>query len=131
MGALPCQPTLSARRPIAWQHCTRAAFLTRRLAVWPSIWLPAIPACQPCAPCPSFRQRFLREARVVAALEHHSLAPVYHIGEDRGLPFIAMQLLQGSSLQDRLARGPLPISEVLEIGRQIAEGLAAAHARGL
>ncbi len=78
------------------------------------------------------RQRFLREARLGASLTHDHIAHVYQVGEDRGLPFLAMQLLEGESLDARLKReGRLPTADVLRIGREIAEGLAAAHERGL
>jgi serine/threonine protein kinase len=80
-----------------------------------------------------YHRRFLREARLTAAIEHEHIVTVYEVGEDRGVPFLAMQLLQGETLEARLARagGRLPLPEVLRVGRQIAEGLAAAHARGL
>jgi serine/threonine protein kinase len=78
------------------------------------------------------RQRFLREARAAAAIQHDHIVTIYQVGEDRGLPYLAMQLLQGESLAARLAREKqLPIPEVLRIGREIAEGLAAAHERGV
>jgi serine/threonine protein kinase len=78
------------------------------------------------------RQRFLREARAMAAVEHDHVAPVYHVGEDHGVPFLAMPLLRGESLQQRLDRcRALSIAEAFRIGRQVAAGLAAAHARGL
>jgi serine/threonine protein kinase len=78
------------------------------------------------------RKRFLREARATAALQHDHIATVYHVGEDRGVPFLAMQVLQGEALHDRLQREEqLPVAEVLRIGRETAEGLAAAHERGL
>jgi formylglycine-generating enzyme required for sulfatase activity len=78
------------------------------------------------------RQRFRREAQATAALEHDHVVAVYQVGEDRGLPFLAMQLLHGESLAQRLEReGRLPAAEVARIGREVAEGLAAAHARGL
>jgi serine/threonine protein kinase len=78
------------------------------------------------------RERFAREARAAAAVEHEHVVPVYHVGEDNGVPFIAMQLLRGESLADRLGRGPPPEApEVVRVGRGVAEGLAAAHARGL
>jgi formylglycine-generating enzyme required for sulfatase activity len=81
---------------------------------------------------PSAQQRFLREARAAAALEHDHIVPIFHVGEDRGAPFIVMPLLKGESLDSRLrAKGALPVPEVLRIGREIAEGLAAAHAAGL
>ena len=80
----------------------------------------------------SNRLRFLREAQVVAALDHDHIIPIYHVGEDRGVPFIAMPLLKGETLDDRLRReGRLPVAEALRIGREVAEGLAAAHEGGL
>jgi serine/threonine protein kinase len=85
------------------------------------------------AASPEFHRRFLREARLAAAIEHEHIVTVYQVGEDRGFPFLAMQLLRGRTLEDRLERagGRLPLAEVLRVGREIAEGLAAAHARGL
>jgi hypothetical protein len=78
------------------------------------------------------RQRFLREARAAAALVHDHVVPVYQVGEARGVPFLAMPLLAGESLERRLKeRGPLPPDEVVRIGQEVAEGLAAAHAAGL
>jgi serine/threonine protein kinase len=78
------------------------------------------------------RQRFLREAQATAGLEHDHVAAVYQVGEDRGLPFLAMQLLHGETLAQRLEReGRLPVAEVVRIGREVTEGLAAAHAKGL
>jgi serine/threonine protein kinase len=81
-----------------------------------------------------YHRRFLREARLAAAIEHEHIVTVYQVGEDRGVPYLAMQLLRGETLEDRLGRragGGLPLPVVLRIGREIAEGLAAAHARGL
>ena len=78
------------------------------------------------------RQRFLKEGRSAAAIEHPHVLAIHAVGEQDGLPFIVMQLLQGRTLAEkRAADGPPPIGEVLRIGREIAEGLAAAHARGL
>jgi serine/threonine protein kinase len=78
----------------------------------------------------SARQRFLREARAAAAFHHDHIVPVHQVGEDRGIPFLAMQFLEGEALDERLKREKkLPISEVLRIGREIALGLAAAHKR--
>jgi WD40 repeat protein len=79
------------------------------------------------------RQRFLHEARAVAALEHDNIVTIYHADEDQGVPFLAMQLLRGESLEACLVRenGPLPVDEILRVGREVAEGLAAAHERGL
>lgn len=77
-------------------------------------------------------QRFLREARTAASVEHDHIIPVYQVSEDNGVLFIAMPLLQGEALDRRLAREKrLPIPAILKLGRETAEGLAAAHARGL
>jgi predicted Zn finger-like uncharacterized protein len=80
-----------------------------------------------------FHRRFLREAWLAASIEHEHIVTVYQVGEDRGVPYLAMQLLRGKTLEDRLEQsgGRLPLPEVLRVGREIAEGLAAAHARGL
>jgi WD40 repeat protein/serine/threonine protein kinase len=78
------------------------------------------------------RQRFLREGQSAAGVLHDHVVTIFQVGEDRGVPFLAMQLLQGETLEDRLGRQKrLPVPEVVRIGREIAEGLAAAHARGL
>jgi hypothetical protein len=78
------------------------------------------------------RQRFLREARAAAKIEHDHIVTIYQVGEDRGVPFLAMPLLQGESLNERLQREPrLSVAEILRISRETAEGLAAAHERGL
>jgi hypothetical protein len=80
----------------------------------------------------SARARFLREARAAAALTHDHVIPILNAGEDRGVPYFAMPLLEGESLHDRLGRaGALPPAEVLRLGREMAEGLAAAHAKAL
>ncbi|MFM1904971.1 MAG: hypothetical protein RLZZ440_2871 [Planctomycetota bacterium] len=78
------------------------------------------------------RQRFLREGRTAAAIDHPHVLMVHAVGEQDGLPFIVMQLLEGRNLGEKRAEaGTLPLGMVLRIGREIAEGLAAAHARGL
>jgi urea transport system substrate-binding protein len=79
-----------------------------------------------------FRQRFLREARAVASLTHEHIVTIYQVGEDNGVPFLAMELMRGESLESRLARdGWLPLADALDIARQAAEGLAVAHEKGL
>jgi serine/threonine protein kinase len=84
------------------------------------------------ADCEEARGRFLREARAAAALEHDHVVPIYQVGEDNGIPYLAMPVLRGQSLRERLRRVPrLSGAEVLRIGREIAEGLAAAHELGL
>jgi len=81
---------------------------------------------------PQARARFLREARAAAAIDHENVVPIYHVGEENGVPFLVMPLLRGESLHARLERnGPLPPAEVSRLGREMAAGLAAAHARGL
>ncbi|HEV3021961.1 MAG TPA: serine/threonine-protein kinase, partial [Pirellulales bacterium] len=79
-----------------------------------------------------YRQRFLREARAAAAIEHPHIVAVHQVGEHCGFPFLAMQLLEGESLDERILReGRLPLAESLRIGRETAEALAAAHRQGL
>lgn len=78
------------------------------------------------------RQRFLREAKAAAALEHDHVVPIYQVGETGAVPYIVMPFLAGRSLSARLKHdGRLPIGEVLRIGREVAQGLAAAHGAGL
>jgi Leucine-rich repeat (LRR) protein len=80
---------------------------------------------------PGARQRFLREARAIAAIEHEHIVPIYQVGEADGLPYLAMPLLKGESLDHRLQQGEkLPSTEAIRIGREMAEGLAAAHECG-
>jgi len=82
------------------------------------------------------RDRFLREARAAAAIEHDHIVTIYQVGEDRGVPYLAMQMLKGMSLEDFLkntqaAGKTLTLGQILKLGREIARGLAAAHERGL
>jgi hypothetical protein len=77
------------------------------------------------------RKRFLREARSSAQVRHENVVQVHAI-EEQPLPYLVMEFIAGETLQQRLDRtGPLDVPEVLRIGRQIAEGLAAAHETGL
>lgn len=77
-------------------------------------------------------ERFLREARLLAKVEHDHIVTVYQIAEDRGTQYLAMPYLQGETLESRLkALGKLPLSESVRIGKQIAQGLAAAHKHNL
>ena len=82
---------------------------------------------------PENRLRFVREARAAAAVEHDNIVPVWQVGEAAdGSPFIAMPFLQGEMLDDRLKREPIqPLGVILKVAREVAEGLAAAHAKGL
>ena len=77
------------------------------------------------------RKRFLREARSSAQVRHENVVQVYEVAE-QPLPYLVMEFIPGETLQQKLDRvGPLDVPEVLRIGRQIAEGLAAAHASDL
>jgi serine/threonine protein kinase len=80
---------------------------------------------------PAAVSRFLREARAMALLEHDHVASVYQAGEVGGVVYLAMELLDGETLEARLMQGPLPVPQVLRIGREAALGLAAAHEAGL
>jgi hypothetical protein len=78
--------------------------------------LVALKVMRPClAASAEFHRRFVREARLAAAIDHEHIVTVYQVGEDRGVPFLAMQLLQGKTLEGRLERagGRLPLPEVL------------------
>jgi eukaryotic-like serine/threonine-protein kinase len=75
--------------------------------------------------------RFEREAQVLAALNHPHIAQIYGIEESGAVRALVMELVEGETLADRIARGPMPVDEALPIARQIAEGLEAAHERGV
>src|SRR5678816_693169 len=75
--------------------------------------------------------RFEREARVLASLNHPRIAAIYGIEESGARKFLVMELVAGETLADRIARGPLPMDEVLKVARQIAEALEAAHEKGV
>ncbi|MEX2558419.1 MAG: protein kinase [Pirellulales bacterium] len=78
------------------------------------------------------RRRFAREARAAAAVVHEHVIAIHAVAEFGGLPYLVMPYVAGKSLQQRIEQtGPLEVPEVLRIGRQIAAGLAAAHAQGL
>src|SRR5439155_5396073 len=75
--------------------------------------------------------RFKREAQVLASLHHPNIASIYGLEESNGFMALAMELVEGPTLADRLAAGPIPIDEALAIARQIAAALEAAHERGI
>jgi serine/threonine protein kinase len=83
------------------------------------------------ASSPPQRTRFLREAQAAAGITNDHIVPIFQVGEDHGVPYLAMALLPGQTLNARLSQGPLPMTEIVRIGREIAQGLTAAHARGL
>ena len=83
-------------------------------------------------PAPAPANASCARPRPMAAVEHDHIVRIYQVDEDRGVPFLAMEFLKGEPLDERLKREEqLPLDEVLRIGREIAEGLAAAHATGL
>src|SRR5437867_2412232 len=77
------------------------------------------------------RARLLREARSAAALNHPQICTVYEVGEADGTMYIAMELVEGTSLSSLIAKGPLAADDVNRYGDQIAEALAHAHERGI
>ena len=84
------------------------------------------------AAIPAAKKRFLREAKAAAKIKHDHIVTIYQVGEDRDVAFLAMEYLEGESLDQRLRRERrLPLPDVLRIARECAEALAAAHAQGL
>ena len=75
--------------------------------------------------------RFKREAHLLAALNHPNIAAIYGLEEAGGQPFLALELVEGQDLKQRLEKGAIPVDEALEIARQIAEALEEAHAKGI
>ena len=75
--------------------------------------------------------RLEREARLLAALNHPGIAAIHGIEQADGVPLLVLELVEGPTLAERLRRGPLPVREALEVGRQIAEALEAAHEKGI
>ncbi len=80
---------------------------------------------------PQAIDRFRREARTASSLNHPNICTIYDIEEFEGRPFIAMELLEGQTLKHRIVRKSIEISELLEFGTQIADGLEAAHSKGI
>jgi len=80
---------------------------------------------------PTMRERFLREARAAAAVNHPHICQLFEIGEHAGEPFLAMEFLEGRSLGDRLSEGPLPAPEAVATTLGILSALEALHHRGI
>jgi serine/threonine-protein kinase len=77
------------------------------------------------------RERLVAEAQAAAALDHPNVCAIYEVGEHDGHPYFAMQYVEGETLADRIARGPLALTDVLSITTQIADALANAHGCGM
>jgi len=77
------------------------------------------------------RERFWREARSAAAVAHPNVCPIFDVGEEGGEPWIAMELLRGESLEERLRRGPLAVEPALRLAREILSALSLMHGLGI
>ena len=75
--------------------------------------------------------RFRLEARTASSLSHPGICAIHDIGVHESTPYIVMELLRGETLRERVARGPMKIADVLDIGIQLADALGAAHAQGI
>jgi Tol biopolymer transport system component len=75
--------------------------------------------------------RFEREAKVLASLNHPNIAAIYGVEEGGGVPALVLELVEGPTLAQRIARGPVPLADALPVAKQIAEALEAAHDRGI
>jgi serine/threonine protein kinase/Tol biopolymer transport system component len=80
---------------------------------------------------PGRRARFEREARTISGLSHPNICALFDIGDQDGIHYVVLEYLEGRTLADRLAKGPLPVSEVLRVGADIASALEAAHRHGI
>jgi len=80
---------------------------------------------------PQFRTRFMREAQIVASLEHPNIVPVYDFSGENSLPYLVMRYMPGGTLEDRIANKPLPQAQIVPIVQNIAGALDEAHRRGI
>ena len=80
---------------------------------------------------PDFRHRFDREARAISQLTHPNICTVYNVGEQQGTAFLVMEHLEGTTLADRLAQGPLPVDQALTIAIEVTSALSKAHRAGV
>src|SRR5215469_11690990 len=80
---------------------------------------------------PERLDRFELEAQAAAALNHPNIVSIYHVGQYNGSPYIVTELLHGESLRERLRHGPMRVREAIDVGIEIAQGLAAAHDAGI
>src|SRR5215472_10202568 len=80
---------------------------------------------------PGVRERFLQEARAASKLSHPNICTIFDIGEKNGEPYLVMELLEGETLKEKIARGAFAAEEIVAYAKDIAEALAAAHAKGI
>ncbi len=80
---------------------------------------------------PEVRQRFEREAKTISQLSHPHICALHDVGNEGGVEYLVMELLEGETLADRLARGPLPLEQTLRFGQEIADALDRAHRQGI
>src|SRR6202140_1325551 len=80
---------------------------------------------------PELRERFEREARTIASLNHPHICTLFDIGKQDGIDYLVMEYLEGETLAQRLAKGPLPLEQVLQYAIEVAEALDKAHRKGV
>jgi serine/threonine protein kinase len=80
---------------------------------------------------PGVRQRFEREAKTISQLSHPHICALYDVGREGETEYLVMELLEGETLSDRLAKGPLPLEQTLRYGVEIAAALDKAHRQGI
>jgi len=83
------------------------------------------------ASSPEVRQRFEREAKTISALSHPHICALYDVGNQDGVEYLVMEYLEGETLSERLARGPMPLEQLLRYGIEMAEALDRAHRQGI
>src|ERR1035438_5677485 len=80
---------------------------------------------------PEAKQRFDREARAISSLNHPNICTLYDVGHQDGTDYLVMEFLEGETLAARLAKGPLPLDQVLKYAVEIADALDKAHRKGI
>jgi eukaryotic-like serine/threonine-protein kinase len=80
---------------------------------------------------PELRERFEREARAISSLQHPNICTLHDIGQQDGIDFLVLEYVEGEPLDQRIAKGPLPIDQVLRYGAEIANALDKAHRQGI
>jgi serine/threonine protein kinase len=83
------------------------------------------------ASSPEVRQRFEREAKTISQLSHPHICALHDVESQDGIEYLVMELLEGETLSERLAKGPLPLEQTLRFGMEIADALDKAHRQGI